>query len=326
MDLVSLFGWDSLLAAIFCAVVMWGAVPGIIAYAVFKTVGISGFRRLFSYMKLDSPVHRLNPITKLLFVLMIAVLVAMIGNFWILLGLLLVTIPFWAASKPPENRIRLLMIIMLTQWIGIAWGQSFLNPGFSRLDIPGSRILIWPRPLWFMTQSVTVEGFLYGLVQGVRVAAALSAAIGFIFTTHPSDIIYALKTFKLPMEVNFMIAVTFRSIPLLLEKSFLVLSAERARGLMLRPEGGNVIKFFKDLGRVLKTIALAMFPIVVEGVRASRQLAVAASLRAFRAYKTRTYYQEIPMRRVDIILTLTFLTVLVLGGVGVMLFGLGAGA
>jgi len=323
VDLTSLFSWDGPLATIFCWVVALPLVYGIIAYVVFKTVGISGFRRLFTYMKLDSPVHNLNPITKLLFVLMVAILVAMMGDFWILLGLLLVTIPFWVASKPPEGRIRLLMILMLIQWIAIAWGQSYLNPGFSR-NPNLHRILVWPRPLWFFTEAITVEGFLYGLEQGLRVVAALSAAMLFIFTTHPSDIIYALKTFRLPMEVNFMIAVTFRSIPLLLEKSFLVLSAERARGLKLSPEGGSIVKFLRDLVRVIKTLALAMFPIVVEGVRSSRQLAVAASLRAFRAYEKRTYYQEIPLRRFDVFLSLVFLAILVLGFVGATFFGLGA--
>ena len=312
------------LYAIFLFVIVIPLVPGIIAYLIFKTIGISGFRRLFSFSKVDSPMHRLNPITKILYVLMIGVSVAIleenifIGDIeirmeYIMLALFFSTFIGWKYANPSSQKLRAMTIIILTQWLVIAWGQSFLNPGFST-NPRYPAVFIFPRPLWLLgIQRITVDGFRYGFVQGIRVAAALSAALLLITTTHPSYIIYALRKFKIPLEINFMVSITFKSIPTILEKSFLVLSAERARGLNIRPERTyNIPKAIKSAQRQLKNIVYATFPIIIESVRAARQMAVAANVRAFRAEKTRTYYKEIPMSTKDKILSLIFVAIMVI--------------
>ncbi len=312
------------LYAIFLFVIVIPLVPGIIAYLIFKTIGISGFRRLFSFSKVDSPMHRLNPITKILYVLLIGVGVAILENDifvdgiiirveYILLALFFSTFIGWLYANPSSQKLRAMIIIILTQWLIIAWGQSFLNPGYST-NPRYPAVFEFPRPLWLLgIQRITVDGFRYGFTQGIRVSAALSAALLLITTTHPSHIIYALRKFKIPLEINFMISVTFKSIPTILEKSFLVLSAERARGLNLRPERTyNIAKAIKSAQRQLKNIVYATFPIIIESVRAARQMAVAANVRAFRAERTRTYYKEIPMTAKDKALSLLFVVLLIL--------------
>jgi len=286
--------------SIFILIVAIPAVPTIIAYLIFKTIGLSGFRRLFSYEKRDSFMHRLHPLSKILFTLFVAMGTALAENVYLLFFLVLITVPFWYLSKPSERRVRLLLILLFTQWLLVAWSQSFLNPYYTRGE-GLHRIYIFPRPLWWMCYSITIEGFMYGLVQGLRVVSALSAAILLVTTTHPSEIIYGLRSFRLPIEINFMVAITFRSIPLLIEKSFLVLSAERARGLRIRPaRTSNLVKAAKESVRALKTIVLAFFPIIIESIRGARQLALAASVRAFRAYRDRTYTRRVPFSLADL--------------------------
>ena len=303
-----------LISAILVFFVLLTFIPAFIAYLIFKIVGLSGFRRLFSYERRDSIMHKMHPLPKIVFVLFVSVGVAMAEEFYTLLLMILLAIIMWLFSNPSEDKTRLLLIVIFTQWLMVAWGQSFLNPGFTR-GAWLTAIYIFPRPLRyaFNLNFITLEGFYYGLFQGLRLIAALSVAIWLITTTHPSEIIYGLRTFKFPMEINFMIAVTFRSIPTILEKSSLVLAAERARGLRLTPKPTrNVLRMIWEALRVVWVVMLAFIPIIIESVRAGRQLALAATTKAFRAYRDRTYYRKIPFTKLDLIYLIIFTIALIL--------------
>jgi len=254
----------------------------------------------------------MHPLPKIVFVLFISLGVAMAEEFLTLVLMIILTIFAWLLSNPSEDKTRLLLIVIFTQWLMVAWGQSFLNPGFTR-GVGLTAIYVFPTPLRhaFNFNFITLEGFYYGLFQGLRLIAALGAAIWLITTTHPSEIIYGLRSFRFPMEINFMIAVTFRSIPTILEKSSLVLAAERARGLRLVPKPTkNIFKMLWEALRVVWVIMIAFIPIIIESVRAGRQLALAATTKAFRAYRERTYYRRIPFTTIDKIFLISALLAL----------------
>jgi len=303
-----------IIGAILVFIILLTFIPAFIAYMIFKIVGLSGFRRLFSYESRDSIMHRMHPLPKIMFVLFVSVGVAMAEELYTMIFMIVLTIIMWLFSNPSEDKTRLLLIVILTQWIMVGWGQSFLNPGFTR-GAGLTAIYIFPEPLRdvFNLNYITLEGFLYGLNQGLRLVAALSAAIWLITTTHPSEIIYGLRTFRFPMEINFMIAVTFRSIPTILEKSTLVLAAERARGLRLTPKPSrNILRTFWEALRVVWIVMIAFIPVLIESIRAGRQLALAATTKAFRAYRDRTYYRKIPFRRLDLVYLVIFAIGLIL--------------
>ncbi len=303
-----------LISAILVFFILLTFIPAFIAYMIFKIVGLSGFRRLFSYERRKSIMHQMHPLPKIVFVLFISIGAAMAEELYTLLLLIFLTIIMWVYSNPSEDKTRLLLIVILTQWLLVAWGQSFLNPGFTR-GAGLTAIYVFPAPLRyaFNLNFITLEGFYYGLRQGLRLVATLSAAIWLITTTHPSEIIYGLRSFKFPMEINFMIAVTFRSIPTILEKSTLVLAAERARGLRLTPEPTkNVLRMLWEALRVVWVVMLAFIPVIIESVRSGRQLALAATTKAFRAYRDRTYYRKIPFKKLDVIYLIVFGLALIL--------------
>jgi len=300
-------GVRELISAIVIFLIFMTFIPGLIAYFIFKIIGISGFRRLFSYESRESRLHNMHPLPKILFTLFISIGVAVAEQLPTLVILFILTVIFWSLSNPSEDRVRLLTILLLTQWLLIGWGQSFLNPAFTSPNL--HRIYVFPQPIRevFRITAITVEGFMYGLFQGIRVITAMSAAILLISTTHPSQILYGLKYFGFPIEINFMIAITLRSIPEILEKATLVLAAERARGLKIIPTiTSNVFKMIKELVRAFIVVIIAFIPIIIETVRSGRQLALAASVKAFRAYRERTYYRREPLRGINLVLAIMF--------------------
>jgi len=301
-----------LISAIFVFLIFMTLIPALIAYFIFKIIGISGFRRLFSYEDRRSRIHKMHPLTKILLTFFVGIGVAVATQLYTLALLFLITIILWYKSNPSEDKLRLLSIMILTQWLLVAWGQSFLNPSFTSPLL--TRIYVFPKPIRdvFGITAITLEGFNYGLFQGIRVATAMSIAILLITTTHPSQIIYGLKSIRLPMEINFMISTILRSIPEILQKSTLVLAAERARGLRIFPKpSGNIFAVIKDTMRAMVVVITAFIPVLIESIRAGRQLALAADVKAFRAFKDRTYYKYIPLVGLDRVLAL-------LAGIGIV--------
>lgn len=300
-------GTRILISSIVVFLVFLTFIPGLIAYFIFKVIGISGFRRIFSYENRESKVHNMHPLPKILFTLFVSIGVAIVEQLYSLIFLFALTLIFWYYSNPSKNRLRLVVILLLTQWLLVAWGQSFLNPRFTSPSL--TRIYTFPDPIRNVMglTAITIEGFMYGLFQGIRIVTAMSAAILLISTTHPSQILYGLRYFKFPIEINFMIAIVLRSIPEILAKSTLVLAAERARGLTIIPSSTrNVLNLIRDSIRAFGVVIMAFIPIIIESIRAGRQLALAASVKAFRAYKDRTYYNVLPLTSKEKLLVVIF--------------------
>ena len=297
------------LGALLIFVVIVMLIPGIIAYLVFVIVGISGFRRLFSYERRDSTIHRLHPFPKIIYVFFISIVVAFIDRPELLLLVFIGTIIPWFFANPSRDKVRLLTIMLLLQFIMTAWSQSFLNPYFTTPAY--RRIYIMPKSLHWMSTSISLDGAYYGMIQSLRVMAAISAALLLVTTTHPSDIVYGLRYLKFPYELVFMVSITIKAIPSLLEKMFLVIAAERARGLTFTPRlSSNPIKAIKGLFRALGAVVVAFIPAIIEAIREAKRMSIAATVKAFRAYPKRTEYRIMKMTRKDIIIVLVMLAIL----------------
>lgn len=298
----------AILGAILIFVVIILLIPGIIAYLVFVIVGVSGFRRLFSYENRESRIHSMHPFPKIMYVFFVSLLVAYVERPESLLIILLGTLIPWFFANPSKDKVRLLIIILLLQFIMTAWSQSFLNPYFTTSAY--MRVYVMPKPLHWMTRSISLAGAYYGMIQSLRVMAAISAALLLVTTTHPSDIVYGLRYLKLPYELIFMISITIKAIPSLLEKMFLVIAAERARALTFIPKiTANPISIIKAISRAIGAIIIAFVPAIIEAIREAKRMAIAATIKAFRAYPKRTYYRVIEMSRTDTITVLVMMLI-----------------
>lgn len=297
--------WE-VIAAVLVFTIMTVLIPAVIAYLIFRIIGLAGFRRIFSYERRKSLCHEMHPLPKLVFTIFIAAGVALVSDLISLLILVALSYIIWCFSNPSRDKLRLILVLGAFQVLLIAYGQSYLNPAWASLGPGRTPIYVFPEPIKrvFRWEAITWQGFFYGLFQSLRVLAALNVAIWLITTTPPSDILYGLRRF-FPLEINFMIATALKAIPTLLEKSTLVLAAERARGLRIWPgRVSNPLKAIKELGRAFKVVVTAFIPIIIESLRSGYQMGLALSTKAFRALPKRTYYRRIPVRRRDLILGL----------------------
>ncbi len=181
-------------------------------------------------------------------------------------------------------------------------------------------ILLWPayihqgRPLFEVFGAViTLDGLLFGVAMGLRVALMVVAAGVWMMTTSPQKMTLGLLKMGLPYKAGLAMSTSIRFVPLINAERATILEAQRARGL--RMEKGN------PLARAAKSVAV-IGPMFLRAVDLAQSLAIAMDARGFAARDQRTSIFEIRMARADKIIVVAC-GLAVIAGLVLRLLGIG---
>ncbi|MEA4944384.1 MAG: energy-coupling factor transporter transmembrane component T [Propionicimonas sp.] len=202
------------------------------------------------YVDQTSPVHRLNPVTKLVALLCLIVIVFAIPH-WSAsaLAVLLVIVPVAVISRCGGRLAKYSAALLLPILIVLVLVQG--------LTFPGGQTPVWQ---WsFMT--VTAEGLLFALTIGARITALVLASILLVLTTHPGDLMSALTQRGMSPKFSYIISSTLQLIPSFQDRANAILLAQQARGLAL-PR--NPLRRAGALLPLLGPLVLGMFTDVDE--------------------------------------------------------------
>ena len=226
----------------------------------------------------DSIVHKLDPRTKL--ILVVVYIVALFqGKSWISYGLvILVTILCLALSRIRFRTIfkglkPMLFIIVLTALLNIFYTT-------------GTPVL----PGWI----ITWEGIDRAAKMILRIVLLITGTFLLTYTTSPMALtdglellMNPLKKLKLPVhEMTMMMSMALRFIPTLIEETDKIMSAQKARGADF--ENGNLIRRAKALLPIL-------VPLFVSAFRRADELAVAMESRCYHGGEGRTRMKQLKM-------------------------------
>ena len=245
----------------------------------------------------DTIVHRLDPRTKLLAVLLYIVALFQAKG-WVGYGLvLLVTALCMAMSHiSPKNIFKgmkpMLFIIVLTALLNIFYTA-------------GTPIL----PGWI----VTWEGIDRAVKMILRIVLLITGTFLLTYTTSPMALTDGMEVLLGPMkkigvpvhEMTLMMSMALRFIPTLIEETDKIMSAQKARGADF--ESGNLIQRAKALLPIL-------VPLFVSSFRRADELAVAMESRCYHGGSGRTRMKQLRMERRDWIalaLSVLFLTAVI---------------
>ncbi|HWU36522.1 MAG TPA: energy-coupling factor transporter transmembrane component T [Candidatus Acidoferrum sp.] len=241
---------------------------------------------LFLYLDTDSPVHRLDPRTKIFLLLGSFVAAVLFFRPMPLFALLLVLLVYGAIGKALGNlrRIWFLLVSIVVVTV-LSWSI------FGR----GSPPIIW---------RVSVGGFLYGLGASIKIDSMIIAGLIFLGTTRTEEIVLGLIRLRVPYQAAFAFSLAIRMVPTIIRTAVTVAEAQRSRGLDLTHGG--------PLARLHKHIPL-LVPIFLHTLRSADQLAKALESRGFSARGERTSYLQIGFHAADT-------AALVLGGLILAVF------
>lgn len=158
-------------------------------------------------------------------------------------------------------------------------------------------VLIWPLyvkggPLLFVIagQPVTLDGLLFGLGMGLRVALMVTAAGVWMMTTSPQKLTVGLLRMGLPYKAGMAMTAAIRFVPVLNAERVIITEAQQSRALDLQQ--GNPLR------RAVKSVAI-IGPLFIRTIDVAQSLAMAMDARGFAARDGRTSVVELRLTRLD---------------------------
>ncbi|MDH5783022.1 MAG: energy-coupling factor transporter transmembrane protein EcfT [Candidatus Bathyarchaeota archaeon] len=238
----------------------------------------------FRFRRLSSPIHRLDPRVKFLYVLVIFGIAIAFLEVLPLILLFLIQIPF------------VLVASVQREWIRSLKGASFLAT------------LIFVVNFAFAYFGGTYPSYMspweYPLAMSLRFLVLVESFSIFFLTTSPDHLSLALEQSHVPYEFCFAFTTAVRFVPVLAEEAQTIMDAQKARGLEL--ERGNFIK------RVRNYIPI-LIPLIVSAIRRSLELAEAMESRAWGATEKRTNLYVLKMKSSDYTLIAVSIGMLIFG-------------
>jgi len=240
---------------------------------------------LGQYFPGNSVVHRLDPRTKLIAVMLYIVALFLCKFFVTYAIMFLVLCLCIKLSKVPVKSIvrgmkPVLFIVAIT---------ALLNLFYT----PGEHVLV---KVWILT--ITLEGVFAAFFMVVRIMMLIAGTFLLTYTTSPilltdglESLMNPLKKIKVPVhELAMMMSIALRFIPTLIEETDKIMSAQRARGADF--ESGGLVQRAKALIPLL-------VPLFISSFRRADELAVAMECRCYRGGEGRTRLRQLQYQGID---------------------------
>ena len=239
---------------------------------------------LGQYFPGNSPIHRMDPRTKLL------ALILYIVTIFIADGLIpYVICAAGLAAVIRISRIPLKLIMKSLKPIVII---IIFTGALNILYTPGTELF----RLWIF--RVTVEGIRTAITMIVRILLLVASTSLLTYTTSPmaltdglESLLGPLKKLHVPVhEFSMMMSIALRFIPTLIEETDKIMSAQKARGADF--ESGNIFQRAKALVPVL-------VPLFISAFRRADELACAMECRLYHGGEHRTRLHSLRYGKVD---------------------------
>lgn len=249
---------------------------------------------MIEYVSGNSSVHRLNPLSKLVWLLSVMVLALSFTHYVYLLAVLasvmLVALLGGVLNKlvPVFKGLMIFSLVMLL--LQILFNKS--GPVVCYL-LPGQYL------------AVHQQAWQLGIAMGLRMMAIILSFLIFLATTQYKDITLTLtEKLKLPYNYVFMFMTALRFVPVFLNEMRLVNQAQAARGWTV--DGNNLLI-------KLKAYAPVAVPLVLLSLHKAERLAMAMETRGYGS-GPRTTYKQMKLELTDklVLIIILVLSILIL--------------
>lgn len=229
---------------------------------------------LGQYFPVDSAVHRLDPRTKLVLLIMYIVGVFLVKEIWVFIPVIAFMLFMTAMSKVPISYI-------IKALRPMKWLLPFMF--LLNLFLIKTGTVLWQ---WKFL-SISTGGIRQALFIVLRLFALVSGASLLTLTTTPVSLteglerlLSPLKIIKFPAhELAMMMTIALRFIPTLLEEADKIMKAQLSRGADL--ESGNIFKRAKAMLPII-------IPLFINSFRRAEELALAMESRCYHGGEGRT--------------------------------------
>lgn len=244
---------------------------------------------MLSYIKKDSPIHKLTGATKLICFLLWTIAAMITYDTRVLVGLFILGIIAFKISKIEFKDVSFILYFILF-FLSLNALLIFVFSPYEGVDIYGSRTdlfhLIGP-------YTVTKEQLFYELNVILKYFATIPMALLFILTTDPSEFAASLNKIGVSYKVAYTVSIALRYIPDVQRDYKDISFAQQARGIDLSSK--------EKLSKRIKNSAAIIMPLIFSSLERIDKISLAMELRAFGNNKKRTWYNSRKFGKIDYI-------------------------
>lgn len=252
---------------------------------------------MLSYIKKDSPIHKLTGATKLICFLLWTIAAMITYDTRVLIGLFIAGIIVFKISKIKFEDVSFILYFILFFLLLNALLIFVFSP-YQGVEIYGSRTdlfhLIGP-------YTVTKEQLFYELNVILKYFATIPMALLFILTTDPSEFAASLNKIGVSYKVAYTVSIALRYIPDVQRDYKDISFAQRARGIDLSSK--------EKLSKRIKNSAAILMPLIFSSLERIDKISLAMELRAFGNNKKRTWYNSRKFGKIDYIFIVILLII-----------------
>ena len=256
--------------------------------------------KMFSYSQLDTLIHQLSGLTKLVSFLLMSFAVMLTYDYRIMLLTMAISFVAFKIARIQFKQIKLILIyvgfflfmnILLTYILAPDYGT----------EIYGTRTILFQFNSYFV---VTKETLYYLVVKTLKYFSMVPLGLIFIFTTNPSEFASSLNHIGIPYKVCTTLSLTLRYFPDIIRDYNNISLAQQARGIELSKKE----KFSK---RFVMTVKMVI-PLIFSTLDRVEVISNAMSLRGYGKLKKRSWYSFRKLTRSDYAVCLMSLIVFVI--------------
>lgn len=236
--------------------------------------------KLFSYNLVDTYVHRLSGLTKLICFLCLTFAVMFSYDIRINIGVLLFSFMLLKVSKIKFSQIKVMLIYVLIFLVTNIVLTYFFSPE-EGVQIYGTRHEI---AHLFGNYTITVEQIFYLITKFFKYASVVPLGIIFLLTTNPSEFAAALSGIGVSYKASYAVALTLRYFPDVQREYHDISLSQQARGLEMSSKAKLWDRFKNSL--------LIVIPLIFSTLDRIENIGDAMDLRGFGKGKKRTWYNR----------------------------------
>lgn len=234
--------------------------------------------KLFSYNTVDTPIHRLSGLTKLICFLLLTFAVMFSYDIRVILAVTIFSIAILRLSQIRYSQIRVMILYVLIFVLTNAIISFFFSPeqGVAIYDTRHDIVNLYGE------YKLTWEQIFYQVTKFFKYFSVIPLGIIFLLTTNPSEFASSLNGIGVNYKAAFAVALTLRYFPDVQRDYHDISQAQQARGLELSHKAKFSDRFKNSL--------LIVIPLIFSSLDRVELISNAMDLRGFAKSRTRTWY------------------------------------
>ncbi|RDY23651.1 energy-coupling factor transporter transmembrane protein EcfT [Romboutsia maritimum] len=255
---------------------------------------------MLSYIKKDSPIHKLTGATKLICFLLWTLSAMITYDTRVLVLIFILGIATFKVSKIELKEISFVLYFIIFFLLLNALMIFIFSPE-EGVKIYGTRHILFHI---IGPYNLTVEQLFYELNIILKYFSTIPIALLFILTTDPSEFASSLNKLGVNYKAAYTVSIALRYIPDVQRDYKDIAFAQQARGIDLSKN--------EKISKRIKNSASILMPLIFSSLERIDKISLAMELRAFGNGKKRTWYSMKKFKKEDYISILALIVILII--------------